>query len=195
MGTSREASASQPPAVTRLLHAWRNGEGEAVERLFPLVYDELRQIARRQLGRECPGHTLSATALVHEAYPKLLAQTRTDWRDRAHFYAIAACVMRRLLVDNARKKCRQKRGAGLGSIPLETIAQATEEEQAAAILAVDRALKRLHAMNERQNQVVECRFFGGLTEQETAAALRVSERTVRRDWTLARAWLQRELET
>lgn len=174
--------------VTQLLRAVRDGEQGALDRLIELVYDELRFLARRQLARERVGHTLHATALVHEAYVKL-AGGPIDASDRAHFLAIAARAMRQILVDHARRKGAQKRGGDWEVTTLTDGSQAVEfrpEE----ILALDRALDEL---DERQRQVVELRFFGGMEESEIATVLDVSERTVRRDWVKARAWLYRSL--
>lgn len=174
--------------VTRLLQAVREGEAGSLDRLVGLVYDELRALARRQLARERAGHTLHATALVHEAYMKL-AGTPVDASDRAHFLAIAARVMRQVLVDHARRKQAQKRG-GDWEITTLTDGSRSVEFRPEEMLALDRALDEL---DERQRQVVECRFFGGMEESEIATVLAVSERTVRRDWVKARAWLYRSL--
>jgi len=176
--------------VTGLLLAWRAGEPSADERLFPLVYDELRRIARGQLARERAGHTLDTTALVHEAYFKLVDQTRVVWTDRGHFFAIAAQAMRRILVDYAR---RYRRGATSRQVSLSN-GMLVAEEQADTLLAVDQALSALAAVDERLSRVVECRFFAGLTEEETAEALGITDRTVRRDWTKAKGWLYRRLQ-
>jgi RNA polymerase sigma factor (TIGR02999 family) len=181
-----------PRDVESILSECRGGSAEAVDRLLPLVYDELRRIAHRQLRAERTDHTLSTTALVHEAYVKLVDQTRVQWADRAHFFAIASRAMRRILVDYARKRQAAKRGAGVRPLTLED-AVAMTEERADTLLAVDEALTRLAELDERLGRVVECRFFGGLTEEETAAALRVTARTVRRDWAKAKGWLYQEL--
>lgn len=181
--------ATPPGDVTRLLEAVRDGEREALDRLLPLVYDELRDLARRQMWRERPDHTLHATALVHEAYVKLAGGGRVEAADRAHFLAIAAHAMRQVLVDHARRQMAAKRGGGWEVTTLADGHRALDfrpEE----ILTLDRALERLEP---RQRQVVEYRFFAGLEEAEIAALLEVSERTVRRDWVKARAWLYREL--
>jgi RNA polymerase sigma-70 factor, ECF subfamily len=178
--------------VTELLVAWRGGETGAVDRLLPLVYEELKRIARRQLRIEAVGHTLNSTALVHEAYLKLVDQTRVEWVDRAHFYAVAAQAMRRILVDHARKHRAAKRGGGERRVPLDD-ADLPIEERAELLVALNEALERLAALDSRLAQVVECRYFGGLTEEETAAALGVTARTVRRDWVKARGWLHEEL--
>ena len=174
--------------VTRLLGAVRRGEADAIDRIYPHVYDELRSVAQRQLRRERPGHTLHPTALVHEAYIKL-AGGGMDATNRAHFLAIAARAMRQVLVDHARRRDARKRGGEWHATTL-TDGSAKIEVDPAEMLALDRALDQL---DERQRQVVECRFFGGMEETEIAEALGISERTVRRDWVKARAWLYREL--
>jgi RNA polymerase sigma factor (TIGR02999 family) len=194
---STEAGA-QGQAVTEALVALRQGAPGAMDRLMPLVYEQLRRIAHRQLGSEPTGHTLSTTGLVHEAYLKLVDQTRAQWQDRAQFFAIAAGAMRRILVDYARRHRAARRGGGReGATPPPPISLEDVEipvaERAAVILALDEALDRLARMDARLAQVVECRFFGGLTEAETAVALAVSQRTVARDWVTARAWLHEEL--
>lgn len=179
--------------ITTQLLAWRAGEPAAVERLFPLVYDELRRIAHRQIGREHAGHTLDTTGLVHEAYLKLVDQTRAQWTDRSHFFAVAATAMRRILVDYARRYRTDKRGAEPRRVSL-TDDMLVAEERADTLLAVDEALTELARIDERLSRVVECRFFAGLTEDETAEVLGVTARTVRRDWTKAKGWLHRTLE-
>jgi RNA polymerase sigma factor (TIGR02999 family) len=178
--------------VTTLLAAVRAGEPDALDRLLPLVYEELRRIARRQLRREQAGHTLSTTALVHEAYFRLVDQVSVGWGDRGHFYAVAAQAMRRILVDHARSRRTAKRGGDRRRIPLEMM-ELPVEDRAELLVALDEALTRLSALDQRQARVVECRYFGGLTEEETAAALGVTARTVRRDWVKAKGWLYREL--
>jgi len=193
---------NQGPAITELLVAWRGGDRAALDRLFPLVYEELRRISHRQLGAERAGHTLSTTALVHEAYLKLVDQTRAQWVDRAQFYAVAARAMRRILVDYARRHRAAKRGGdrervsldvqNLGE-PLAEAPAAAADERADTLIALDDALARLAELDERLSRVVECRFFGGLTEEETAAVLGVTARTVRRDWVKAKAWLYRAM--
>jgi len=174
--------------ITGLLLAWRAGDANAFDQLFPLIYDEVRRIARCQLNREHPGHTLDSTALVHEAYFKLVDQTRVAWTDRSHFFAIAAQAMHRVLVDYARQYRAEKRGGARERVELDD-GMLVVEERADTLLAVDDALTRLAQVDERLSQVVECRFFGGLTEEETAQALGVTARTVRRDWTKAKGWL------
>jgi RNA polymerase sigma-70 factor (ECF subfamily) len=164
------------------------------EQLLPLVYDGLRGLARSQLRRERADHTLQATELVHEAYERLADQTRVNWRGRTHFFAVAAQVMRRLLVDHARQRGRRKRGGGAQRITLGGLAdRAGPDLDLEELVALDRALKKLAELDEREARVVELRYFAGLTTEEIASVLGVSERTVRNDWTFARAWLQREL--
>ncbi len=162
------------------------------EQLLPLVYDALRRLARSQLRRERADHTLQSTELVHEAYERLADQSRVNWRGRTHFFAVAAQVMRRLLVDHARQRARRKRGGGLQRITLGGVAAGSDLDLE-ELLALDRALKKLAALHEREARVVELRYFGGLTTREVASVVGVTERTVRRDWTFARAWLKREL--
>lgn len=183
--------------ITGLLLAWRAGDQKALDQLFPRVYEELRRIAHRRLGGERNDHTLGTTALVNEAYLKLVDQTRAQWADRAQFFAVAARVMRRILVDYARRHQAQKRGGATAPVSLddETLANATlvADERADMLLALDDALTRLAELDERLSRVVECRFFGGLTEEETAQALSVTARTVRRDWVKAKGWLHQAL--
>jgi len=192
-----EPSPEDPEAITEALYALRNGVPDAMDRLAPLVYEQLKRIARRQLRAEPAGHTLSTTALVHEAYLKLVDQTRAEWQDRGHFYAVASGAMRRILVDYARRYRAARRGGGDDGAPVRPISlDATEipvDERADALVALDEALERLGRFDERQSRVVECRFFGGLTEEETGAALGISQRTVAREWVTARGWLYQEL--
>lgn len=179
--------------ITGLLRAWRAGDDSAIERLFQLVYDEMRRIAHHHLGRERPDHTLGTTALVHEAYLKLVDQRRAHVTDRAHFFAIAARAMRRILIDYARRHRALKRGADPVPVSLDD-ATLVAEGRADALLALDEALVQLGELDQRLSRVVECRFFGGLTEEETAQALDVTPRTVRRDWVKAKGWLQQALQ-
>jgi RNA polymerase sigma factor (TIGR02999 family) len=179
--------------LTGLLTAIRDGDPEAASRLMPLVYDELHAMAHRRLLRFRPGQTLNTTALVHEAYLKLVAPARADWQDRAHFLAIAATAMRYIVVDYARRRSAEKRGGGLHHTSLE-VAKLGIENRAVEMLALDQALERLDRVSERLARVVEMLFFGGLTEEEAAEVLGVSARTVRRDWRKARAFLSRALE-
>jgi RNA polymerase sigma factor (TIGR02999 family) len=173
--------------ITGQLVAWRGGDALARDRLFHLVYGELRRIAHRQLGREETGHTLDTNALVHEAYLRLVDQTRVEWEDRSHFFAIAAQAMRRILIDYARRYQALRRGGGLRRVSLGEEAAVLERSE--TLLALDEGLERLAALDPRLSQVVECRYFAGFTEEETAEALGVTPRTVRRDWVKARAWL------
>lgn len=177
--------------ITGLLLAWRDGDRSAFDRLFPLVYDAMRRIAHRQLGREQSGHTLDTTGLVHEGYLKLVDQTRAQWEDRAHFFAVAARAMRRILIDHARRHRAAKRDGEQVSLDGVTL---LADERAAMLVALDDALTELGDIDERLGRVVECRFFGGLTEEETAHALGVTARTVRRDWVKAKGWLHQALE-
>jgi RNA polymerase sigma factor (TIGR02999 family) len=177
--------------ITRLLQAHHDGDRAAFDQLVPLVYDRLRRIARGQLsGRR--GQTLDTTSLVHEAYMELVEETGVAWQDRSHFFAICARAMRRILVDYARERTAQKRGGGKPDLTLEPELLGVEQ-QAEQVLAVDRALESLAGFNERLARLVECRYFAGMTEEESAHALGVSLRTVQRDWMRARAWLQKEL--
>ena len=178
--------------ITRLLIAHRDGDRMAFEELVPLVYEDLRRIARRQLARHRAQGTLNTTALVHEAYLKLVDQTRVEVNDRNHFFAIAARAMRQIIIDYARKRTAQKRGGGQFPVSLDNI-QIPVAAQADTLLAIDDALERLSALNERLTRVFECRYFAGLTDQETAEALSMSLRTVQRDWMKGKAWLRREL--
>jgi RNA polymerase sigma factor (TIGR02999 family) len=177
--------------ITALLLAWGEGDEPARTRLVEAVYGELRRVAQRQLRRERPGHSFTPTALVHEAYLKLVDQRRVRWQNRAHFFAIAAHVMRRVLVDHARARATAKRDRGL-TIALEGVEVGTPPPDV-DLLALDAALDRLGQLDVRQSRLVELRFFGGLTVEETAAVLDVAPITVKRDWVLARAWLFREL--
>jgi len=178
--------------VTRLLLAWKSGDETALDRLMPLVYQELHRLARRYMAAEQTGHPLQTTALVHEVYVRLVDANSIDWHDRAHFYAICARLMRRILIDFARSRNYQKRGAGFAHIQLEEAVTVTSTV-GSELLAVDEALKRLTLIDARKSEVVEMRFFGGMTAEEISAALDVSPQTVTRDWKLAKAWLHREL--
>jgi RNA polymerase sigma factor (TIGR02999 family) len=186
---------SQRPDITRLLKEWQGGNAAALERLMPLVYDELRTLASRYLSRERRGHTLQTTALVHEAYLKLAGQREVDWQNRAHFFGIAAQMMRRILVDHARRDGRVKRGGEAVHVPLDDVdpVAARTPVDTIDVYALDRALSRLEAMDPQQGRVVELRFFAGMTVEETALVMGLSEPTVKREWAVARAWLYREL--
>jgi RNA polymerase sigma factor (TIGR02999 family) len=178
--------------VTRLLEDYSAGDESVVDGLIPLVYPDLRRIAHRRLRSEPAALTLDTTALVHETYLNLVDQTRCDWNDRAHFFAVASRLMRRVLIDYARRKKAEKRGGGAVRVTLQEEMAATDP-RFGDLLALDDALEELSAHHERMGRVVECRFFGGMTVEETAAALDVSTRTVERDWTRARAYLKRKL--
>lgn len=184
---------AQPlPDVTQLLLEWRNGDASALERLIPLVYDELRRVARRCLRRERAGHTMQTTTLVHEAYLRLIDASRVPWEDRAHFFAIAAQLMRRVLVDRARRRHFQKRGGSLTRVILDE-AMIVSPERDADLLALDEALERLGQFAPRKCRVVELRFFAGLSIEETAVALGISTDIVKREWRTAKLWLLHEL--
>lgn len=179
----------QRPDVTRILHRAQSGDAEAADELWELTYEELRRIARRHLQRERGDHTLSPTALVHEAHIRLVDQSRVEWKDRNHFFAIASRMCRRVLVDHARKRVAAKRGGEAVRITLDDGAVGGGDAPATDLLALDEALDRLGHLNERLGRVVEMRYFGGLTEEEIAEALDVTPRTVRRDWVKARGFL------
>lgn len=179
--------------VTQALIAMSEGDREAIDRLLPIVYDQLRNLAERQLRGERVGHTLTPTALVHEAYLKMVQLDRVNWQGRAHFFGACAQSMRRILISYARMKKAEKRGAGSEHVPIDNVVVAARERPA-DLLALDDALTRLEQMSERQARIVECRFFSGMNVEETAAALGISPATVKRDWTAARAWLNRELQ-
>jgi RNA polymerase sigma factor (TIGR02999 family) len=178
--------------ITDLLAAHREGDPDAFDRMVPLVYDDLRRIASQQLRRLRGAATLDTTALVHEAYLKLVDQSRLEVDDRNHFFGIAARAMRQIVIDHARKRGAKKRGGGRWAVSLDSV-QIAIDGQAEMLLALDQALGRLSLLNERLTRVFECRYFVGLSEQETAEALAVSLRTVQRDWLKGRAWLRREL--
>jgi RNA polymerase sigma factor (TIGR02999 family) len=192
MAAYERAADRDRQSITDLLLQVRHGKPDAMDRLFPLVYGELRRIAHRQLQGERPGHTLGTTGLVHETYLKLVDQNRVEWRDRGHFFALAARAMRRILVDYARRYRALRRGGGVRPLALHDDDAATDE-RSDTLIALDEALERLSEMNPRLSQVVECRYFGGFTEEETAEALGMTTRTVQRDWAKARGWLFLEL--
>ncbi|MEP6922208.1 MAG: sigma-70 family RNA polymerase sigma factor [bacterium] len=179
-----------PQQVTQLLVAWGSGDQAARDELMPLVYEELRRLAHQCVRRERPDHTLQTSALLNEAYLRLVDQKNIQWQDRAHFFGIAARLMRQVLVDYARKRRYAKRGGDAHRVPLDE-AMIVSEERAADVVALDDALKSLAEIDPRQSQIVELRFFGGLSIEETAEVLSVSPGTVMRDWTLAKAWLRR----
>jgi len=182
----------EPHQVTRLLQEWSDGDETALEQLTPLVHDELHRLAHQHMRREGPGHILQTSALINEAYLRLVEHPRIRWENRAHFFGIAARLMRRILVDDARKRNSAKRGGSLIQVPLDE-ATSVAQEQAANVVAFDDALKTLETIDVRQGQIVELRFFGGLSIEETANVLKVSPGTVMRDWTFARAWLRNEM--
>ena len=185
---------SQPPQkVTQLLHAWRRGEGAALDRLVPIVYDELRRLAHCYMARERARNTLQTTALIHEAYLRLVDAHQVDWKNRVHFFAISANVMRRILVEFARARGRHKRGAGARNVTFDDVA-VIAPGPGEDLVSVDEALEALAAIEPRQAKVVEMRFFGGMTEEETAEMLGVSTDTVLRDWKKAKLWLWREMK-
>ena len=179
--------------VTLLLKAWSAGDEQVLEKLMPLVYRQLHQIAQRYMGRERSGHTLQTTALVNEAYLRLVDCAQVDWQDRAHFFAISANLMRRILIDFARSRGYLKRGGAVLHIPLEEAPSVGDKSADVNLVALDDALKALAAVDERKSKVVELKFFGGLSVEETAEVLHVSTDTVIRDWRLAKLWLLREL--
>jgi RNA polymerase sigma factor (TIGR02999 family) len=182
----------QTDHITQLLLAWRNGEAQALDDLMPLVHRELKRIARNFMRRQRVGHTLQTTALVNEAFVRLVDSDKVNWQDRSHFFAISAQLMRRVLVDAARRKNSTKRGGEQIQVSLADDLTSTPADQV-DVVEVDEALERLARLNQRQCRIVELRYFGGLTEAEIAETLDISPRTVRRDWNLARAWLYREL--
>ncbi len=185
-------STPAPHEVTQLLIDWSNGSQEAVEHLFPLVYEELRRLAHRYMRRERPGHTLQTTAVVHEAYLRLIDQKHVQWQNRAHFFAIAARMMRRILITHAQSLAYAKRGGGALKVSLDEAA-ILSPVRARELIALDDALKSLAVIDVRRSQVVELRFFGGLSNEEIAEVLKISPNTVMRDWNVAKAWLYREM--
>jgi RNA polymerase sigma factor (TIGR02999 family) len=183
---------SSPHEVTQLLLDWSNGSRAALDKLIPLVDNELHRVAHHYLRQERPGHTLQTTALVNEAYLKLIDQRQVRWKSRAHFFALSAQLMRRILVDHARKRNYAKRGGGANKITFDE-SLVVPQDCGADLVALDEALDRLSVIDERKSKVVELRFFGGLSVEETAAVLKVSPLTVKRDWRMAKAWLFRTL--
>jgi RNA polymerase sigma factor (TIGR02999 family) len=190
-----DESAPPPAAITQLLKEWGDGSREALDRLIPLVYNELHTLASRQLAREWRPNRLQTTVVVHEAYIKLFGQREVDWQNRGHFFALAAKVIRRILVDHARRESSEKHGQGSVRVALEEAAAspATTLVDAVDALALDRALQELEQLDPEQGRIVELRFFAGLTVEETAAAVGTSPATVKREWAIARAWLYRSL--
>jgi RNA polymerase sigma factor (TIGR02999 family) len=200
VGSEQEQQAGE---VTRLLRAWANGDGQALDSLWPLVYEDLKQLARRQLASERSDHTLQRTALVNEAFIRLSGQRSVDWLNRQQFLSLAAKIMRRVLVDYARQRGAQRRGSGAEKLSLSDTQAALEVEEAQAsaafddndvdVVAIDSALLRLEKIDAPQSQIVELRYFGGLTLEETADVTGISVASVKREWAMARAWLRREL--
>jgi RNA polymerase sigma factor (TIGR02999 family) len=185
--------APSPQEITQLLLAWRNGDNEALNRLIPMVYDELRRFAHRYMNKRFAGQTLQTTALVNEAYIRLVGQDQVDWQNRTHFFAVCARVMRNLLVDRARSRQADKHGGGARRVSLDDAAIVLPERQI-DLLALDEALDRLAGIDPRKSQIVEMRYFGGMSVEETAEVLAVSPITVKREWLKARAWLYREMD-
>lgn len=193
------SSPSGPPGVTRLLSAWRSGDAHALEQLTPLVYDELRELAHRYMRRERHNHTLQATAVVHEAYVRLVGMD-VPWQNRTHFYAIAARLMRRILVDHAKARHREKRGGPVTMVSVDVYQEDTDHVIGSTageidVLEIDEALEKLAEQDERLANTIELHYFGGLTYQETAKALGISEATVHRDLRLAKAWILKQIKT
>ena len=188
-----EQSRPQSEEITAMLHDWSDGNEEALEALLPLVYNELHRQAARFLRRERAGHTLQATALIHETYLKLIDQRKVNWQNRAHFFGIAAQSMRRILVDYAKARHREKRGGAGENLPLEAATLAVSGEKSIDLEALDEALTRLAELDERQARVVELRYFSGLSLEETAEVLHISLATVKSDWKWAKAWLYKEI--
>jgi len=187
-----EQMSSSEEEVTALLRRWRDGDEAALNKLTPLVYDELHRLAHKYIRRERPGHTLQTTALVNEAYVRLVDQNSVDWQNRAHFFGVAAQVMRHILVDYARQQTAVKRGGGVERFNLDE-GLIVSKESAAELVALDEALKALSNLYPRRSKVVELRYFGGLNNKEASEILNVSETTIERDWRFARAWLFREM--
>jgi len=192
---SRSEAPSPSPDVTQLLLGWSGGDRAAGDGLMAAVYDELHRQAARAMGRETPEHTLQATALVSEAYLRLIDQRRVQWRNRAHFFGVAAQLMRRILVDHARTRHAAKRGGGMRQLTLGNVDSARDlpDESGVDVLVLNEALERLATIDPHQARIVELRYFGGMTIEDTAEALDVSPATVKREWAVARAWLRREL--
>jgi RNA polymerase sigma factor (TIGR02999 family) len=182
------------PQLTKLLQQWSEGDGKALEQLMPLVHDELHRLAHQHMRKENPGHILQTSALINEAYLRLVNQPQVRFENRAHFFGIAARLMRHILVEDARKRNSAKRGGSMIQVPLDDASTCVVQQQAANVTALVDALRRLETIDKRQGQIVELRFFGGLSIDETATILKVSPGTVMRDWTFARAWLRNEMD-
>ncbi|HEY6242843.1 MAG TPA: sigma-70 family RNA polymerase sigma factor [Pyrinomonadaceae bacterium] len=181
-----------PEEITQLLLKWSKGDDAALDHLIPLVYPELRKLARRYMGRQDPAHTLQTSALINEAYLRLVDQQAVEWQDRAHFFAAAAQMMRHILIDHARSHRYAKRGAGAQHIPLDDVT-VVSQERAAELIALNDALTRLAKIDQRKGQIVELRFFGGLTVDETAEVMKLAPITIKREWRSAKAWLHSEI--
>lgn len=179
--------------ITGILREWSAGSPRAFDELMPLVYDELHRQASRYLRRERPGHTLETTGLINEAYIKLVGQQNVDWQNRAHFFGIASQAMRRILVDHAKTRHREKRGGAIENIPIEEAFYVVSDEKSVDLIALDEALSRLAEIDERQARIVELKFFSGLSVEETAEVLHLSPATIKRDWNVAKAWLFSEM--
>jgi RNA polymerase sigma factor (TIGR02999 family) len=179
-------------AVTQMLNAWGKGDQKSLDKLLPLVYDELRRLAASYLRRERPDHTLQPTALVHEAYFRLIDQREVSWQNRAHFFGIAAQIMRRILVDHARSHLYAKRGGGAQKLSLDEVICLPDQKEV-ELTALDEALNKLEAIDPRQSRIIELRYFGGLSIEATAEVLGISSATVKREWSMARAWLHRQI--
>jgi RNA polymerase sigma-70 factor, ECF subfamily len=191
-----ESRGSRPGALTELLQSWHDGDRAALDRVMPVVYDELRSLAARRLSGERDGHTLQATALVHEAYLRLAGQQHPDWKNRAYFFGAVATIMRRILVDHARRRVRDKRGGGVMVVPLDQVAEpavSSASDSGLDVEALDCALDKLGTVDARQARIVELRYFSGMTIEEIAEVMSLSPGTVKRDWMVARAWLFAEL--
>jgi RNA polymerase sigma factor (TIGR02999 family) len=188
-----EQSTQKSTEITEMLREWSGGKQEALDALLPFVYAELHRQAARYLRRERGGHTLQTTALIHEAFLKLIDQREVNWQNRAHFFGIAAQMMRRILVDYARNRHREKRGGADENLPLEAAALVISGRKSIDLVALDEALMRLEKIDERQARIVELRYFSGLSIEETAEALRISPATVKNDWRMAKAWLHQEI--
>lgn len=187
------SDASKSPEISRILHEWGEGRKEASEELMPLVYDELRRQAARYLRRERPGHTLQTTALIHETYLKLVDQRNVDWQNRAHFFGIAAQAMKRILLDYAKARHRQKRGGAAENLHLDEARFVVSGDKSVDLIALDEALTRLARLDARQANIVELKFFAGLSIEDIAETLRISPATVKREWNSAKAWLHFEI--
>lgn len=191
---SQQMETDKTQEITICLKDWSGGSREAADRLMPLVYSELRKLAASYLQRQRSDHTLQPTALVHEAYLKLLDVSQTNWQDRAHFFAVAAQTMRHILVDHARSVAADKRGGGAQKIELDEAVSFSNQNEDVDLIDLDEALKKLERQDEMQSRIIEMRFFGGLTVEETAEVLKISPATVKREWAMAKAWLFRQIK-